>query len=244
MQTEFRENHPADHDAVAVMIALLWFGLLSGFVPEVMKGLAEGTSYVPVTHLHAASAVGWMILLSWQALAVRSNNVARHRRTGRRFGPWLAAIVTVSALATVWMADRAKIAASDFDPRRLSFQIGHIIPFAVLSGVALRRTDRPALHKRLQLLAVVAILDTGWSRWLGPNILELTDRGPLGQMLARFPLTWALLAALAVYDLRTRGRLHPAFLPALALILVTEIGACIVFFAPWWPQTALWMLGM
>lgn len=242
--TSFEATHPADRDAVALMIALTWFGLLSGFVPEIMQGFAQGKSYHPITHLHAASAVGWMLLLTWQALAVRSGNMRRHKAYGRRIGPWLAIIVTVSALVTVWLTDRARIAVNDFDPRRLSFQIGHIIPFAVLSGIALWRTDRPALHKRLQLLAVIAVLDTGWSRWLGSSMVELFGRGPAGMMLARFPLTWALIAAMAIYDIKTRGRLHGAFLPSVALIIATEFGACYLYFEPWWSQTALWMLGL
>lgn len=241
---EFAMSHPADRDAVAVAIALCWFGLLSGFVPAMLHNYVEGHSYVPSAHLHAASAFGWMALLSWQALKVRRGDLAGHRRNGRRIGPWLAAIVTVSALITVWTSDRAEMALSDFNPARLAFQVGHIIPFAVLSGIALWRTDRPDLHKRLMLLAVFAILDTGWSRWLANDLREILGTGLAQQLLARFPLTWALMAGMAIHDLRTRGRLHPGFLPAVGLILATEFGAAALYFAPWWPDLARRLLTM
>lgn len=239
----FEQSHPADREAVAIAIVLCWFGLLSGFIPSMLREYNAGHVYVPSAHVHAASAFGWMLLLSWQALKVRSGRMAAHRRDGRRYGPWLAAIVTVSALVTVWTADRVELPSPDFKPERLAFQVGHIIPFAVLSGIALWRTDRPDLHKRLMLLAVFAILDTGWSRWLAADLREILGTGLAQQLLARFPLTWALMAAMAIFDWRTRGRLHPAFLPAAGLILVTEFGAAALYFAPWWPDMARRLLG-
>jgi hypothetical protein len=219
----FNQTHPADRDAVAVAIALCWFGLLSGFIPDMLREYNAGHSYVPSAHVHAASAFGWMVLLSWQALKVRRGRMIEHRRDGWRFGPWLAAIVTLSALVTVWTADRVLLPTPDFNPARLAFQVGHIIPFAILSGIALWRTDRPDLHKRLMLLAVFAILDTGWSRWLGEDIRAVVGSGLAGQLLGRFPLTWALMAA--------------------TLILATEFGAAALFFAPWWPDLARHLLG-
>lgn len=235
---------PADRDAVILAIGICWFGLLSGFVLEIAKNFAADYHYVPAAHLHAASAVGWMVLLTWQAVLVRRRKLSAHRRNGRRFGPWLALVVVGAALVTVWTSDRAQIAAgSDFPPERLAFQVGHIVPFAVLTAIALTRTDRPDLHKRLMLLAVFAMLDTGWSRWLGQPIRAMTGPGAIGDMLVRFPLTWALMAAMAAYDYRTRCRVHPAFLPAAALILATEFGALALYHAPWWRKTALWMLG-
>jgi hypothetical protein len=135
------------------------------------------------------------------------------------------------------------LSSPDFNPAGLAFQVGHVIPFAVLSGIALWRTDRPDLHKRLMLLAVFAILDTGWSRWLRPSVREILGPDLAGQMLGRFPLTWALIAGMAIYDWRTRGRLHGAFIPAVALILATEFGAAALYFSPWWPDLARRLLG-
>ncbi|MFM5884377.1 MAG: hypothetical protein ACKOQ3_03420 [Novosphingobium sp.] len=229
---------------MAVAIGLCWFGLLAGFIPDMLHQFGKGHAYVPSAHVHAASAFGWMALLSWQALSIRKGQEAGHRRNGRRFGPWLAIILTLSALVTVWTADRVAAIQPDFNPARLSFQVGHIIPFAVLTGVALWRTDRPDLHKRLMLLAVFAILDTGWSRWLGPEIRPMLGGGLATQLLGRFPLTWALMAGMAQYDRKTRGRIHPAFVPAAALILATEFGAAALYFAPWWPDMARQMLGL
>ena len=242
----FEQSHPADRDAVAVAIALCWFGLLAGFIPDMFRQLAKGHSYVLSAHLHAASAFGWMVLVSWQALKIRGGQVAAHRQSGKRFGPVLAVILVVSALVTVWTADRAaaREIESTFNPARLSFQLGHIIPFAVLTTIALLRTDRPAMHKRLMLLGIFAILDTGWSRWLGQDLTALLGQGLARETLGRFPLTWALMAGMAVFDYRTRGRLHPAFLPAAGLILATQVCSIMLFYTPGWPDLAQTILGI
>lgn len=242
----FQQTHPADRDAVAVAIALCWFGLLAGFIPDMIRQFNEGHAYVPSAHVHAASAWGWMMLVSWQALKVRKGDLPGHRRNGRRLAPILGPILVVSALVTIWTADRAAAALpnSTFIPARLAFQVGHIIPFAILTTAALLRTDRPDAHKRLMLLAIFAILDTGFSRWLGSSMRTALGSGPVLEILGRFPLTWALMAGMALYDLRTRGRLHPVFAPAAALILATELGAAALFFWPRWDPIARGLLGI
>lgn len=241
----FAQTHPADRTAVGIAIALCWFGLLAGFIPDMIRQFNEGHAYVPAAHVHAASAWGWLSLLTWQAFKVRNGDMTGHKRNGRRLAPIIAVILVISALITIWTADRAAAAINPaYNPARLAFQVGHIIPFAVLTAIGLSRTDRPDLHKRLMLLAVFAILDTGISRWLGPGLKEALEPGPVLEIVGRFPLTWGLMVAMAVFDIRTRGRLHPGFVPAAALILVTEFGAAALFFTPGWTPIARGLLGI
>lgn len=243
-KAEFQASLASDRNATIVAIAAAWFGLLAGFIPDMLANVAKSYTYVIATHFHAASAVFWMALLTWQALLVRRGNMARHRANGKRIGRWLAAIVALSAVATVWMSDHAHYAAGDLNVPRVAFQVGHVIPFAILSAIGLASTDRPDLHKRMMLLGVFAIVDAGWSRWIGPETMDLIGKGPTGQLLARYPLTWALTAGMGLYDYATRGRLHPAYLPAVGLMLLTELGAAALYFSPWWPALALRLLGL
>ena len=104
-------------------------------------------------------------------------------------------------------------------------------------------TDKPDLHKRMMLLGIIGIVDVGWSRWVGLDIRELIGQGWAGKLLGRYPFAWAMLLAMGLYDRTTRGRLHPAFLPAVAFTLATQIGAALLFFAPWWPGTVVRILG-
>lgn len=240
---DFKATHEHDRDAVLVMIGLLWFGLLAGFIPDMLRNLANGREYQLVTHLHAASSVAWMVLLTWQTLLIRERKPVAHRANGKRFGPLLGAIVAVSAVATVWFADHARLDKSSFNPAVMAFQLGHVFPFAVLTAIGLANTDQPDLHKRMMLLGIIGIVDAGWSRWVGLDIRELIGEGYAGQLLGRYPLSWALMLAMAAYDKVTRGLLHPAFLPAVGFTLFTQIAAAILFFAPWWPAVAVKILG-
>lgn len=240
---EFNKTHPSDRDAMVVMIALLWFGLLAGFIPDMVRNLVNGREYQLVTHLHAASSVGWMALLTWQALLIRGAKPAVHRANGKRFGPLLGSVVAVSAVVTVWFADHARLGDPAFNPAVMAFQLGHVFPFAVLTAVGLANTDKPDLHKRMILLGIVGIVDAGWSRWIGLDIRELIGQGYAGQLLGRYPLSWALMLGMGLYDHMTRGRLHPAFLPAVGFTLFTQAGAAALFFAPWWTNLAVRILG-
>ena len=76
-----------------------------------------------------------------------------------------------------------------------------LVVFATLVGSALYLRRTPAAHKRLMLLATIAVLTAAIARL--PYVLPL---GPL----AFFGLTDLLVVATMVYDWWTRGRVHPA----------------------------------
>jgi len=103
--------------------------------------------------------------------------------------------------------------------------VGLFAAFA-LAGLINRR--RPEVHKRLMLLATMSLTI--------PAIARISLRS-----IAGFPGVWtALLAinlfllALAVHDLRTRGRLHEATLRGGGLLLLSEpLRIAIGFSAPW-----------
>jgi hypothetical protein len=242
---DFDRALPQDRSAVMVAILLLWFAMLSGFLPDMIDHAGDPTAkpYELVTHLHAALSVGWLVLLTWQAARVRLHDMAGHQRVGRLFGPAMALALTITAVATVWAADHARLGTADFVPARMSFQLGHVIPFAVLTGAAFFLVHRPGAHKRLLLLGLIAVTDAGFSRWLGVPIRDLLGPSAITQLLVRFPVAWSMMAAMAGYDLALRGRLHPLFLPATSLILGTELLSLWLFYQPWWPGLAIRVLG-
>lgn len=232
----FDQLHPVDRTAVLISVCLIWFGLLSDFLPNMSGDFASPTAkaYELIKHLHAALSVGWMVLLSWQMMRVRAGNMAGHRATGRRYGPLLATALVVTAIGTKWAADRKQLALNPAWPTQcMASQLGHLIPFAVLTATALRQTRRPGAHKRLLIMATAAVLDTGLTHWLGTSITDILGDGPLGQTLSRFPVTWGMLGLMLAYDLATRRRLHPQFVPAAALILGTEAVSIKLHFHPW-----------
>jgi hypothetical protein len=227
----FSDRLPSDFPAVMTMIGLLWFGLLAGFVPDTLHKLSTGRSYALVIHAHAFLAVTWMSLLTWQALQAGSGRLVEHQRNGR-IGRWAAlALVTVSVPAA-FVSDVAHMHAPGFVGSRLALQYVHLVVFAVLTLAAFLNTRHPDAHKRLLLMGVVAIMDAGFSRWLGEGVVGMMGEGPLTEWALRYPLSLGLLALMGGYDLATRGRLHPVFVPAALLIFTSQIFALWLYYWP------------
>ena len=149
-----------------------------------------------------------------------------------RIGRWAGLALFVASVATVFSADLSRLASATFMPQQLSFQISHIVLFGGLAIWSFASTRDPAAHKRLILLATLAMLDAGASRWLGPELSELVGRGPFGQWAIRFPVPLALIGAIGVYDLITRKRLHPAYMVGASVIVTTQILATWLYFEP------------
>ncbi|HET9268610.1 MAG TPA: hypothetical protein VFO31_10620 [Vicinamibacterales bacterium] len=94
--------------------------------------------------------------------------------------------------------------------------IGSVVAFAVLVALAVALRRRPEAHKRLMLLASVAII--------GPALARISRWPGLGGEQGPFVLSALLLlfAAIVANDLWTRRRPHPASVFGIALILSTN----------------------
>ena len=207
----FAPHHPWDRFAVPTMVALIWLGILMGFVPQVVaKAEKHELTYPLAVHIHAAAFVGWLVFLTMQVALVRRRNLALHRRLGV-FGALLAAVMVVLGLWVSYVVDNADFGTPRWDPAFFSVQLLDMIGFGVLvaAGVLFRRDA--AAHKRLMLLATLCIVDAGYSRWWGASLEALYGKGFFGTWLTYFLGNVLLIAAIALYDLATRRKLHPAY---------------------------------
>jgi len=166
-----------------------------------------------VVHLHAALFTAWVLLFLAQTSLVATHRVAVHRRLGVAVAVLAALMViagTVIALATA----RRGGGPPGLDPLAfLVVPLGDMALFSVLVTAALWLRRNKEAHKRLMLLAYLAILVAAVARL--PGVLAL---GPLGF----FGLTFipALVVGM-IYDRVTRGRIHPAYLWGGALLILS-----------------------
>jgi len=81
----------------------------------------------------------------------------------------------------------------------LIIPFGDIVLFGAFVALAIARRRDSQAHKRSMVLATVPLLGAAWARWPGlvPNPLLF------------FALSDAFIVALAIWDIRSRGRLHP-----------------------------------
>jgi len=112
-------------------------------------------------HLHGAVFLGWMGLLVAQATLVSIGRTRLHRRVGT-LGMAYGALVVALGLAITFVAASMHMASGAWDVDSaaafLLLPLGDMALFAGFFGAAVAYRRRPELHKRLILLATVALL--------------------------------------------------------------------------------------
>src|SRR2546430_886324 len=68
----FAPSHPWDRNFFLAYVALLWCGILGGFVPEMVQHIAQRKPPFPlIIHVHGIVFLGWLVLLTAQVVLIR-----------------------------------------------------------------------------------------------------------------------------------------------------------------------------
>jgi hypothetical protein len=156
----------------------------------------------PLLHVHGFVFTSWILLLVVQTTLVAANRTRLHRQLGVA-GAVVAALMVI--LGTLTAIVRARVAELPADgPPALAFltiPLGDMVVFATLVSAAFYFRRHPDMHKRLMLLATIAILPAATARW---PLAFIQQVGPL----AFFGLADLFIVPLLAYDGVTRGRPH------------------------------------
>ena len=239
----FRPRPEADRNAFLVMIALVWIGVLTGFGTVSFNHVTtRGFDYPLIVHLHAVTFVTWMVLFTAQIGLIRNGRPDLHRRLGLA-GVLIAAIMVVLGPATAIVVDAARYATKGQTPEFLAVQLTDILGFAVLTGVGLALRNRSAAHKRLMMLGLLSISNAGFARFLSGYAAAPFGETPVAELVRLFGGSTALLVGLGVYDLVTRGRLHPAYVAGAAFLFALQALAVLGLQSPAWKAVSLKLIG-
>lgn len=171
----------------------------------------SGGPVTSVVHLHSALFTAWVILFVVQTALISARRVAVHRRLGILGAVLAAGMVAAGGMTAIAAARRGSGGAAGLDP--LAFMAIPLFDLVLFStfviAALLRRRDKEA-HKRLMLLAYISIITAAIARLPG-----IAGRNPL----IFFGLEFLFLIAAMIYDLRSRGRVHRAYLWGGAFIL-------------------------
>lgn len=119
-----------------------------------------------VAHVHGLLFMAWVALMLVQPMLVRQRRSRFHRKLGWVALP-LAAAMAVSGLGVGLFAvsrDRAA-GGGDFAYSQLPGVAAAMIVFAAYVSIAVAARKRPDWHKRMMLLATVAVLWPAWFRF-------------------------------------------------------------------------------
>jgi uncharacterized membrane protein YozB (DUF420 family) len=200
-------------------------------------------TYPLIVHIHALIFVAWLVLLTTQVLLIRKRRPDIHRRLGMA-AAWMIPVMVVVALAAAWTVQHqmAQLLPARARPQFISINITDMLGFAVLAGAGLLLRRDSSAHKRLMLLSTLFLATAGFAR------LWLLTIGPTGvNTFWGFFFVYNVgdigIVALGVYDLVTRGRLHPAYMWGTAWVLANQLAATWLFFSPGWKAISLRLLG-
>jgi hypothetical protein len=241
--SNFLFRHPWDRYAFPGFVALIWFAILMGFIPDIIhKFQTQGFNYPLAVHMHAAVYVSWLVLLTVQTVLIGRGRVTTHRRLGI-FGAGLAALVVVTGLMATYVVENRMLGTPRADPAFISTLLEDVLIFGSLAGAALALRHDAAAHKRLMLLATMSLLQAGFIRWWGAVMYRTFGHGFLGGWMADYLGVTLLVLAIGVYDLVTRRRLHPAYVLGTIWLLSWQFIAKCLYVSPWWKVISLHLLG-
>jgi uncharacterized membrane protein YozB (DUF420 family) len=220
-------------------VLVAWLGVILGFAPA-SWGRLHGRADYPaplILHLHALLFTAWMVLLSAQVWLVRGGRRALHRRLGMGTAALIAPMVLTGFLAEAY-SQRYYIAHPPDSQAFFIIPIFYVIAFGTLATLAVVKRREAAAHKRLVYLATTVIVGAAWTRLIGGPVAGVVGDGFLGMIVNTFTSSNLLLAALAAFDWRTRGRLHPVTLAVVPAIVASELVVSWIYHAPGWLPVA------
>ena len=213
--------------AIAMLLTALvgfsrtyFLGLISGHATTITGRVPNGT-----VHLHAFLFTSWLVLFILQTSLIATHRVKVHRKLGY-FGVALAAAMIVVGVQLAVEAARLGAVPPGNNPWNfIAIPFGDITTFAgFFLAAVLWRNDKDK-HKRLMILASATLMSAPLVRW--PGVLSV---GPL----LSYVLTLLFPIVAAVYDRRSRGRVHPVYWWGMALIALGVAVRVVLLGSPAW----------
>jgi hypothetical protein len=229
-----RVNPKADRVFFSTMIVLLWATVLFGFAKTYfLAGMVAAPLPNRIIHIHGAIMTLWMVVLLVQTALISAHRVKWHMTLGL-FGFGLACAMILIGPVAATDALRRRSAPLGLDA--LTFYIiplSAIFLFGVLAFFAYRYRRQPAVHKRLILIATIALIDAAVGRWP----VAFFQNNPKAQDLIPF----GFLLAIMLFDLATQRKVLKVTLYASLFLIVVHLTRVPIGFTHPWHAFAAFM---
>jgi hypothetical protein len=195
----------------AVFLGFAQTYYLSGLLTLPAWKAGMGPPLRVVVHVHALIFSSWILLLIAQTSLVSAGRVDLHRRFGL-FGFGLAGLVVLAGVIVV-SSSLAGLPPGDPAVRGSATLVLRAVAFGLLAYFGYRQRHNPPAHKRLMVIATIALLPAPLVRW--PVLIA-----------GNFPLAigccYALLVFVACYDVWSTRRVHLATVFGSAIVIVSN----------------------
>ena len=216
--------------AVAIVVTVF-----AGFAPSYyLKSYFGRPPLTPLLHLHGIIFSSWLVLFITQTALVAANRTRVHRRLGIS-GAVIAVLMVI--VGTVTAIIRAKQGAAPVGIPPLAFltvPLTDMLVFPSLVGAGFYFRRKVDVHKRLMLLATIAILPAAIARL---PFAFIQANGPL----AFFGLADLFIVPCIIYDFISRGRVHRATILGGLLIVASQPLRLMIAGTQTWLSFAGWL---
>lgn len=207
------------------------------------------TYYLPVAtgsgnfdtlhHMHGAAFFAWFGIYVWQTQLVARGQIARHREIG------LAGFALTGLIIPLgyWMAQRGaqrRLGTMEHPYEFTWYNLIDMTLFTVLMIAAIVLVTRhKEWHRRLVFVAALCLVAPAATRWT----LQIPGIEPFILDIAVYLVMYPFLIALAQFDGRTRGKLHPATLTSITILLPVHVSGAWLARSDWWNAVAPSLIG-
>lgn len=208
-----------------VMAWVMSLVIVAGFA----LNLAMGRSSFAVPwqyHVHGLVFFGWVALFLAQNTLIAGNNVALHKRLGQLAYLWIPLMV-VMGFVIMFTSMRRNGGPFFFDQNE--FMISNTLQLLIFGGLALaalRARRYSGWHRRLMMCGMAILTGPGFGRLL-----------PMPLMI---PHAWRIMVVVTmlfpivgmIADYRRNGKVHPAWLWGVGLVVGGQIIADLIAYSP------------
>jgi hypothetical protein len=192
-----------------------------------------------IFYAHGALFTAWVVLLVVQARLVAAGRTDLHRKLGR-WGVVLAVGMVVLGVLGALIAARRPTGFVGIPVPALQFLVVPFFDMLIFSSfvtMAIVRRGEPQAHKRWMLLASIELLTAAIARW--PVVMTAGVGVPLF-----FGLTDLFLVPIVIWDLASRGRVHPVTLWGGLLLVASQPLRLVISGTAAWLAFARWATGL
>ena len=201
-----------------------------------LKYWFETPPLTKLLHLHGAVFTSWLVLHFTQARLIAARRVDLHRRLGI-FGAMLGySMFFLGVIVAIQSAAMGRVPTGAPPLVFMSVPIGTVTAFMLLLTAALVMRKRADWHKRLMLLATIALVIPAAAR------LSTYFTGRPNPLIG-IAATVVLVAWCCVDDWRRIGRIHPAYKIAGTLLIISLPVRLLMGQTETWQHIAAWLVG-
>ena len=193
-----------DRSFFLIMAIVIAATVVSGFTLQFVAGRSSlGAPWW--VHVHGLTFMGWLLIYLTQNLLVWRGDVASHKKLGR-FAAWYVGWMVLVGLSVNTLSAINHRIPPVFEPNVfLVMDWTTVIVFAGLTWAGVRNRNRTDWHRRLMLCGAIMVMIPGVGRLLPLPLLGTWIIWTIWAVML------AYMSVAVIYDLATRGKVHPAY---------------------------------